>query len=59
MTLEEIKYEAERHGYKLVKQNIPMPSDYKRNRKQEFLDFLLMVATCLGTVVALYFLLLL
>jgi hypothetical protein len=55
MTFEELQYEAERHGYKLVKQNIPIPSDYKRNRKQEFLDFLLMAATVGGIIIALCF----
>lgn len=59
MTLDEIKYEAKKHGYKLVREKIHVPTDYKRNYKQEFIDCLLACAMCFGAVAALYFLILL
>lgn len=59
MTLEEIKYEAQRHGYKLVRQKNPVPTDYKRNRKQELIDCLLAIVICFGFTTALCYLLLL
>ncbi len=59
MTLQKLKYEANKHGYKLVRQNFPVPQGYKRNRWQEFLNFLLILAICLGATVTFYFLILL
>jgi hypothetical protein len=55
MTFEELQYEAERHGYKLVKQENPVPPDYQRDKKQELTDFFLMTATVGGLVIALCF----
>lgn len=57
MKLKELKKEASKYGYKLVRQKIPVPPSYRRNRKQEFLNFLLMFVTCLGGTVVFYFLL--
>lgn len=58
MTVQELKKEANKHGYKLVRQKIPIPTDYKRNYKQILINIVLMFATCLGAIALLCFFLL-